>query len=1221
MSDVDEDGDIRFTDRDGTEVDFEDLTWSGTLNSFFRDQPGALVAHAISTYDSCLETIIPTIITSPDSNPIKIQCEYSVNPDAANTNDIGDDDDEGRERVSYRHNTEYELEFKRTQIGRPIIQENTGVRRLLVPNEARIRNITYAANLYCDITHRIRYRNENGDWGDWDSEDKNRVLICKLPLMLGSKYCQLSDQTTETRAELGECKYDNFGYFIINGQEKVLISIERVCDNRVLVFDTADTKFSDQCELRSAMDGRYQIAYTTKVRLYRTTPNNAGKTLRVLFHTLNTDIPIFVLFRALGVDSDRKIVQMIVNDMKDQDMIELLKPSLEEGLQVYSQTKALDWISRNLKVTNITTGVSEQERTEYRLRMVRSCILKYFLPHVGDALEAKAHMLGYMTNCLLQSVLGRRNYDDRDHFGNKKIDTPGSLVAFLFAQNFQKKLVKTFEKDIKVTLQGYHDSVANLKIENKIKPTVIDTGIKYSFATGVWGLKSSMASNRIGVAQQLSRINNKSALSFMRRVISQIDKTGKSVVAPRKLHMSQWGIICPSETPDGESIGIHKHLAMTAVVTDQVSSDPIRAILEDEGVVPLVSMDTSAMASATKVFLNGDWVGIHWDPPKLVSTLKDMRRNGLIHIHTAVVWRIAFSEVMVHCDSGRIVRPLYIVEDNNLKITGQQLLRLAKGEIHWQNLLGIGTNSPDDMDSAVIEYLDVNEAETAMIAMTPKDLQANSELKEVYLEYTHCEIHPAVIFGAVISEVPFAGHNQSPRVIYYGQMGKQGIGVYATSFRQRMDTVSHVLHYPQKPLVTTKTADLIGRDLPTGQNAIVAIMCYSGYNQEDSVIINEGALARGLFTTTAFKTTKEEERKNQTELQEERFMKPTENTIQNRQNINFDAIGDDGLPIPGKYVKQNDVLIGKAIEIKAAGDGVKTYRDVSHRVEVGGGGIVDDVKCNINGDGFKFVKVKIRSTRVPDIGDKVQSRHAQKGIIGMIFPQEDMPFNEDGLVPDIIINPHAMPKRMTIGQFIETIMGKVCCMKGFEGDATPFNGTRVDDICQLLGTPIEEGGCGFTESKTSDGVYGGYGNETMYNGMTGQKLSCKIFMGPTYYMRSKHMVADKYHARSTGPTQILTRQPPEGRARHGSSRLGEMERDVLIAHGMSNFLKEKFYDASDQYTVNINRKTGMFAIGNPDNGTLRDDQKDVKKVRMPYCMKLLVQELSSMGVQARFVLG
>ena len=340
MVDIEEDGDIRFVDRDGTEVDFEDLTWSATLNSFFRDQPGALVAHAISTYDSCLETIIPTIITSSDSNPIKIQCEYSVNPDA-NTDDLNDDDD-GRERVSYRHNTEYELQFKRTQIGRPIIQENTGVRRLLEPNQARIRNITYAANLYCDITHRIRYRNESGEWGEWDSEDKNRVLICKLPLMLGSKYCQLSDQTTETRAELGECKYDNFGYFIINGQEKVLISIERVCDNRVLVFDTADTKFSDQCELRSAIDARYQIAYTTKVRLYRTTPNNAGKTLRVLFHTLNTDVPIFVLFRALGVDSDRKIVQMIVNDMKDQDMIEMLKPSLEEGLQ--STVRRKRWI-------------------------------------------------------------------------------------------------------------------------------------------------------------------------------------------------------------------------------------------------------------------------------------------------------------------------------------------------------------------------------------------------------------------------------------------------------------------------------------------------------------------------------------------------------------------------------------------------------------------------------------------------------------------------------------------------------------------------------------------------------------------------------------------------------------------------------------------------------------------------------------------------------------
>lgn len=298
--------------------------------------------------------------------------------------------------------------------------------------------------------------------------------------------------------------------------------------------------------------------------------------------------------------------------------------------------------------------------------------------------------------------------------------------------------------------------------------------------------------------------------------------------------------------------------------------------------------------------------------------------------------------------------------------------------------------------------------------------------------------------------------------------------------------------------------------------------------------MNGGALDRGLFTTTAYKTTKEEERKNQTDLQEEKFAKPTENTV--HSTLNYNAIGDDGLPIIGKEVTDGDVIIGKIAPLKSTADGVAKFKDVSHRVEFGNGGIVDAVKWNINGDGFKFCKVKIRKTRVPDIGDKVQSRHAQKGIIGMIFPQEDMPFNRFGIVPDIIINPHAMPSRMTIGQFLETIMGKVCCMKGFEGDATPFNGVDVEDMCRLLGTPISEGGCGFSEQKDEDGNWAGYGNEILYNGATGSQLECKIFMGPTYYNRSKHMVADKYHSRSSGPVQLLTRQPPEGRARHGSSR-------------------------------------------------------------------------------------
>ena len=421
-----------------------------------------------------------------------------------------------------------------------------------------------------------------------------------------------------------------------------------------------------------------------------------------------------------------------------------------------------------------------------------------------------------------------------------EVDTPGALIGQLFAQNFQKKLVKGFEKDIRKDLLNYHEGIQNLKIDKFIKPTVLDTGIKYSFATGVWGLKSSVGTNRAGIAQQLSRINNKSALSYMRRIMSSIDKTGKSVVGPRKLHTTHWGVICPSETPDGEQIGISKNLALTAYITNHSSPAPIFESLNNLGITKLEEVDLIELSDCTKIFVNGEWIGIHHDPHQVVSRLREERRNGMLHVHTAVIWNVAYHEINICTDGGRLVRPLYIVNHNKLAITQRQLVALKNGSLRWHNLLGLGEITEKNnkkskktrLDSAVIEYLDVNEMETSMIAMTPDDLLNNKSSNPVYLQYTHCEIHPSVIFGVIISEVPFPSHNQSPRVIYYGSMGKQAIGVYATNYRQRMDTVAHVLHYPQRPLVTTKPAELIGKELPTGQNAIVAIACYSGYNQD-----------------------------------------------------------------------------------------------------------------------------------------------------------------------------------------------------------------------------------------------------------------------------------------------------------------------------------------------------------------------------------------------------
>ena len=778
-------------------------------------------------------------------------------------------------------------------------------------------------------------------------------------------------------------------------------------------------------------------------------------------------------------------------------------------------------------------------------------------------------------------------------------------MAQLFRQLFRK-----LTKDVRLYCQRCIDSGKEIQLQLAIKAKTITQGLKYSLATGNWG-SQGMADVRAGVSQVLNRLSYSSTLSHLRRINSPIGREGK-LAKPRQLHNSLWGMICPAETPEGQAVGLVKNLALMALVSVGSPSEPILEFLDEWTMENLEEISPSLIAESTKIFVNGVWVGVHRDPADLVKTLRKLRRQVDVDSSVSVVHDIRLKELRLYTDYGRCTRPLFIVdEDQKLRIKKQHIELLTEKDVTgytWNELV----------TSGFIEYVDTEEEETTMISMTIDDLVAGRHAVEqksgVAINYTHCEIHPSMILGICASIIPFPDHNQSPRNTYQSAMGKQAMGMYVTNYQIRMDTLGYVMFYPQKPLVTTRAMEYLHfRELPAGCNAVVAIMCYTGYNQEDSVLMNQSAIDRGLFRSLYYRSFKDEEKK-QGSLSREEFERPDRDTCLGMRHGTYDKLDDDGLICPGTRVSGDDIIIGKTAPLPEDDSAVLskrfTKKDCSTGMKHAETGIIDQVLLTTNDQGLRFVKLRVRSMRTPQVGDKFSSRHGQKGTVGMTYTQEDMPFTCEGITPDIIVNPHAIPSRMTIGQLVECIMGKVAACMGKEGDATPFTPVTAEDISTMLHK------CGYQKR----------GNEVMYNGHTGRMLDAQIFIGPTYYQRLKHMVDDKIHSRGRGPVQILTRQPMEGRSRDGGLRFGEMERDCIMSHGAASFLKERLMDQSDAYRIHVCQKCGLIAVANLKNQTFEccknpSERTSVAQVMVPYACKLLFQELMSMAIAPRLITG
>ena len=1539
------------------------------LDVYFKQSEGRqIIAHQIESFNDFLETQVPLIIKQ--SNPITVRgspetplagprsalaSATGLSTSAANALLTVDKLKDPLAAVGMAsHEYEVKMEFQNISIRKPTIFENNGSVQPMMPNDARLRNLTYSAPLYVDVKVSTSYF-DNTKSGQ--NVVKTRIFpnvhLGKIPVMVGSNYCLLKDQRYIHPSKVGECAEDPGGYFIVQGGERVIISQERMSENRPFVFrnNRNTAKEMEVIEVKSIGPTNEQVPKSNTVKIVYHPKNPLILLLRGTIPRIKTDIPLFILFRALGLQKDKEIMELILGPDGDNVFDAIFDESMQEASTIKTTAEAITWLAQHIN----TWSIKNQKPV-----VIQDILNDEFFPHVGgtDSNYDKACLLAHMTRKVLWVAYNRIPNDDRDGYPNKRVDLPGFLLANLFRTYFSTKMIK----DIKASLgkeihsgswkaTGAFDDIVNVSnIYKIIKSTIIDVGLRSSLATGNFGSAKLGGPTKIGVSQVLNRLNFISSISHLRRCSTPIEKTGK-LIPPRKLHNSQWGFICPSETPEGHSVGVVKNMATTTSVS--IASDPIlvREFIKESGLMTNLR-DTPATDkfTGTRIFLNGVWLGVvnERNTENFIKKVRKAKRSGILHIHTSVVWKINLREVWLSTEAGRLLRPVFYAAGLR-EVLGDLVLQLKVMKINlWEEFLSWESPSGHNL----IEYIDPGETEHCYIAMTYKDVMEKTDT-------THCEIHPSVMLGTLVSNIPFPDHNQSPRNSYQAAMGKQAMGLYAMNYRERFDAMAHILCYPQVPLVSPYMSKFYGGNtMMSGQNIIVAIMTYSGYNQEDSIMINRGCLDRGLFRSIFYRTYKDEEKKNQSSGEDEKFCMPDPKLTKQMRHANYAKLAADGFIPENAYVDNDDILIGKIVPLRVPTGmvlptGSKQFRDVSRTLRNNETGYVDRIFKNRNGEGYSFVKIRMRNDRVPEIGDKFcltddhdvltkrgwipiadvlisdkvaqlnketgcteyvtpletlvfdhegdmyevetqgvslkttlnhrmwvqkrdsllfelveakdmigkrvrfqcdgpvatsdhsidigehhfekgemanawltlfgiwvaegwtyikesdyicrvefaankprvqealitaceilglaynlneknlkfyindkhlalyldelsvgatnkrlpqwcfelsakqsdlliksmclgdghetdtslhyytssvglvddvqivcqhagytsyatkrynaghssmmldgrvitstadawdigirrtrlrptlnhghsreqngqleniqpfngkvyclrvpsevfmvrrrgrcvwtgnSSRHGQKGTCGLILKPEDMPRTADGVVPDIIINPHCIPSRMTIAQLLETLLGKLGCEVGAQGDGSPFNKVTVEGVASML---------------RDDYGLEPYGNEIMYNGHNGRQLETSIFIGPCFYQRLRHCSADKLHSRASGPLVMLTRQPAEGRAREGGLRFGEMERDCVAAHGITEFTKERFVECSDGFYCYSCKTCGLLSISNPKEGIWRcnscDNTTEFSHIQIPYASKLFLQELESMCISSRFI--
>jgi DNA-directed RNA polymerase II subunit RPB2 len=954
------------------------------------------------------------------------------------------------------------------------------------------------------------------------------VYIGRMPIMIYSNLCHVKNP--DDRVMHNECPRDPGGYFIINGSEKTLIGQKGHVSNRIVSY-------------KSRKSSAVAVKSEKKHRLYVTTIKYVTKRpMTITFPRLENETPLITLLIALGLT-----VEQIESAFTPDEMV-YLEPSFTSLPTDMSEAR------RRIRIRQVyDVGKTDETRLDIALDLM-------LVPHIPTKIKedgtfdfsVKACFLLQMVKELIAVESGVQKPTDRDSVINQRVHMSYTLLSKLFLQ-----LLIKWREDI--------GKVINMKISRLKRPisdesiiktissnTGITDGISYALATGNWNTVYVDRGNMKGVSQALERISYVATISQLRKVSSSVDPEMKNP-QPRFLPGTHYGRYCPAETPEGATVGLETTLAISAYVSLETNHRPVLKVVSQY----LNPINVENMYDGYTVYMNGIYIGNTLDSVHLIYMVRKARRSGQFAKDIAISRRKLLRQIHISTTFGRVTRPLLIVENGKL--------RNIKGS--WYEMISTG----------VIEYLDAEEEDTCLVAFYRN---------EITKEHTHCEISNTFMNGINAASIPFSDHNPAPRNTFQSAMGKQPQGIYATNFQHRMDTTSNIMYYPQKPLVTTRMADLYNmHECPNGMNAIVAIMPFHGFGQEDSIIVKQESLDRGMARADHLKVVEDRLSKNSKESSD--FVRP----VKKKKFGKYDKLDTDGLLRPGVQIDKRDCIIGKEKihHLNNIKEDASTLSELNGRVV--------ETKLFQGKDGTKGVKMKIRTVQVPVIGDKFASRHGQKGTIGMIYPEVDMPFTMSGIIPDIIVNPQAIPSRMTVGHLIETLTGKVTSLTGERFDASPFTGIKVEDIALKLKE------AGFQK----------YGNEVMINGITGEMIKAPIFIGPIFYQRLKHMVDYKMHARGRGRRNQLTKQPNEGRSQGGGLRVGEMEKDAMGAHGCPAVIQDRMLICSDAHNINVCPQCGTPV----STDRCKRCNTDTKEVTVPYAANLLFQELKSMCINVK----
>ncbi|EOA32997.1 hypothetical protein CARUB_v10016327mg [Capsella rubella] len=1044
-----------------------------------------------------------------------------------------------------------------------------------LPWHARLQNMTYSArikvNVHVEVFTKTVVKSDKFKTGQDEYVEKKDldvkkqdILIGSIPVMVKSILCKTSEKGKEN-CKKGDCAFDQGGYFVIKGAEKVFIAQEQMCTKRLWISNSP------------IHHGQFivRLAENQKLEEYR----RREKVLTVYF--LSTEIPVWVLFFALGVSSDKEAMDLIAFDGDDASITNSLIASIHEADAVKEGFRhgnnALAFVEKQIKDTKFPPAESVDD------------ILRLYLFPGLQSLKKKARFLGYMVKCLLSAYAGKRKCENRDSFRNKRMELAGELLE----REIRVHLAHA-RRNMTKAMQKHLAGEGVLKpIEHYLDASIITNGLNRAFSTGQWSHPFRKMERVSGVVANLGRANPLQTLIDLRRTRQQVLYTGK-VGDARYPHPSHWGRVCFLSTPDGENCGLVKNMSLLGLVSTQIL-EPVMEKFLDCGMEELMDDTSTPLCGKQKVLLNGDWVGLCSNPKSFVAELKSVRRQNDLLRQMEIKRDKDDNEVRIFTDAGRLLRPLLVVKNLH------KLKQDKPTQYPFEHLL----------DQGILELIGIEEEEDCNTAWGIPYL-----LKEPN-NYTHCELDLSFLLGVSCAIVPFANHDHGRRVLYQSQKHcQQAIGFSSTNPNIRCDTLSQQLFYPQKPLFKTLASECLKKEvLFNGQNAIVAVNVHLGYNQEDSIVMNKASLERGMFRSEQIRSYKSEVDSKDSEKRKKMDELVQFGKIHSKIG-RVDSLDDDGFPYIGANLSTGDIVIGRCTESGA---------DHSVKLKHTEKGFVQKVVLSSNDDGKNFAAVSLRQVRSPCLGDKFSSMHGQKGVLGYIEEQQNFPFTIQGIVPDIVINPHAFPSRQTPGQLLEAALSKgiACPIQKKEGSSAAY--TKVTRHATPFSTPsISE----ITEQLHRAG-FSRWGNERVYNGRSGEMMRSLIFMGPTFYQRLVHMSEDKVKFRNTGPVHPLTRQPVADRKRFGGIKFGEMERDCLIAHGASANLHERLFTLSDSSQMHICRKCKTYANvieRTPSSGRkirgpycrVCESPDHVVRVYVPYGAKLLCQELFSMGITLNF---